>query len=72
VAYLLVYDSRPVSNPYLAQLLSAPLQLVRGRSPMWLFFISGQVEPDLKESAERAARAWLAAAWEHYGSVCRS
>jgi hypothetical protein len=72
VAYLLVYDSRPISNPYLAQLLSAPVQLVRGRSPMWLFFVSGRVDASRRESAEQAARRWLVAAWEHYDSVCRS
>jgi hypothetical protein len=72
VAYLLVYDASPVSNPYLAQLLSAPLQLVRGRTPMWLFFISGRVEASRKESAEQAARRWLVSAWERYASVCRS
>lgn len=71
VAYLLVYEGRPVANPYLAQLLWAPLQLVRGRSPMWLFFASGRVPASLREPAEEAARRWIGAAWERYAAVCR-
>lgn len=70
VAYLLVYGSRPVDNPYLEQLLSSPLQLVRGRTPMWLFFVSGQVDPDMEEAAERAAKDWIRDAWMRYEAAC--
>lgn len=69
-AYVLVYRSQPVVNPYLAQLRGAPAQLVTGRRPMWLFIVFGKVRRDLRESAEDAARAWLVDAWRDYRAAC--
>jgi hypothetical protein len=71
VAYLLVYHSRPVANPYLAQILSAPRQVVTGRRPMWMFFVHGQAAPSRMVETERVAREWLAGAWERYREACR-
>lgn len=72
VAYLLVYNARPVDNPYLAQLSSFPLQLLAGRRPMTIFFISGRGPRSEFDVMERLGREWLLAAWERYGAACQS
>jgi hypothetical protein len=72
VAYLLVYHEQPVANPYLAQLRAAPLELVSGRRPMWLFYVSGRVPRERREVAEQAARDWLLGAWQRFRSACVS
>lgn len=69
-AYLLVYRGRPVANPYLAQLLAAPLELASGRSPMTLFFATATVGRGEVELAEEAADRWLAETWSAYRSAC--
>jgi len=69
-AYLLVYNSRPVSNPYLAQILSGPQQVVMGRHPMWLFIVYGKADDLQRREAEERAHAWLASAWESHRSAC--
>jgi hypothetical protein len=70
VAYLLVYHSRPVANPYLAQILSAPGEVVTGRRPMWLFLVHGRVGELQRREAEARAHEWLASAWESYRAAC--
>lgn len=70
-AYMLVYRGRPVTNPYLAQVLAAPFQLVSGRGPMTLLFVSARVPAQQVERAEQQAREWLAASWERYRSACQ-
>lgn len=70
VAYLLVYGGRPVRNPYLAQILSGPLQVVRGRRPMWLYIVYGKVGEARRVEAEQRAHAWLASAWSRHQEVC--
>jgi hypothetical protein len=70
VAYLLVYHSRPVANPYLEQILSAPRQVVTGRRPMWLFLVHGRVGVPQRREAEARATEWLASAWESYRAAC--
>lgn len=72
VAYLLVYHERPVANPYLAQLRAAPVELVSGRRPMWLFYVSGRVPRDRRDAAEAAAREWLGGVWQRFRSSCIS
>ena len=72
VAYLLVYHSRPVSNPYLAQILSGPVQVLTGRRPMWLFLVYGRVAPSERRAAEERAHDWLASAWERHRAACGS
>jgi hypothetical protein len=69
-AYVLVYRGRPVANPYLAQLLAAPLQVVTGRSPMTLLFVRGAVPVGRRELSESLARKWLASAWDQYRAAC--
>lgn len=69
-SYLLVYNGEPVSNPYWSQLVSAPLQFVAGRRPMWLFLAFGEVRLKHREAAEEAARDWLQASWQRYRTVC--
>ncbi len=70
MAYLLVYEDEPVSNPYVAQLKHAPLQMLRGSRPMTLFFVFGRSEPATLARAEQLAHAWLWGAWERYRSQC--
>lgn len=69
-AYLLIYDSRPVVNPYLAQILSGPRQVVTGRHPMWLFIVYGTVGEPERRDAEQRAHEWLASAWESHRAAC--
>jgi hypothetical protein len=68
--YLLAYHAEPVSNAYRAQLLAAPVELVTGRQPMWLFFVYGDVSPEEREEAEEAALDWLFSAWDRYQAAC--
>ncbi len=70
VAYLLVYDAQAVGNPYLAQLLAGPKQVLLGRRPMWLFLVYGEVGKGEREAAEQRAREWLASAWERHRTAC--
>jgi hypothetical protein len=70
VAYLLVYESRPVRNPYLAQILSAPRQVVTGRRPMWLFIVYGRVPDAQLPETEARAHEWLAESWQRYRAAC--
>jgi hypothetical protein len=72
VAYLLMYEGRAIGNPYIAQLVSAPRQLVRGSRPMTLFLVSGEVHSSDFEAAEADAREWLQKAWQQYRAVCAS
>lgn len=72
VAYLLMYEGKAIGNPYIAQLVSAPRQLVRGSHPMTLFLVSGEVHSSDFEAAEADAREWLKRAWQTYRAVCVS
>ena len=69
-AYLFVYDSRPVENPYLEQLTGVASHLLRGGHPLTLFTISGSVRGPQFELADETAKAWLLRAWEYYDSIC--
>lgn len=69
-AYLLVYGSRPVANPYTAQLRSFFPQLVRGRRPMTLYFVSGQGSRGAMSAMESAGKRWLLRSWGQYPSAC--
>jgi hypothetical protein len=72
VAYLLVYDSRPVDNPYTAQFAALGKQIFRGRIPMTLFFVSG-VGPHSEAGAmTELAKQWLAASWRQCKAACLS
>ncbi len=68
-AYLLIYNGEPVANPYLAQLASFPLQLVRGTSPMNLFFVSGRGPHGNLEQMEQVGIAWLMQSLERYRTL---
>jgi len=70
VAYLLVYRSSPVANPYLAQLRAAPVELFSGRYPMTLFFIQAHGSPESLGKMEIVVREWLISAWNNYRCVC--
>jgi hypothetical protein len=69
-AYLLVYESRPVSNPYIAQFAALPLQMLRGPAPMTLFFVSGFAPENQAEAVTAAAKQWLALSWQRYRTSC--
>lgn len=70
VEYVLVYHARPVENPYLAQVLSGPRQVVAGRRPMWLFLVYGRFDAAARSAAEERGREWLASAWERHRAAC--
>ena len=71
VAYMLVYNSKPVANPYLAQVLSFPRQLVRGTAPMNLFFVTGRGASRELDEMEKNGIAWLVESLGRYRSLCR-
>ena len=68
-AYLLIYNGEPVANPYLAQLASFPLQLLRGTSPMNLLFVSGRGPRGSLEQMEQVGIAWLMQSLERYRTL---
>jgi hypothetical protein len=70
LAYLLVYHSSPVANPYLAQLRAAPAELFGGQHPMTLFLIQAHGPADHFDRMETIAREWLLSARATYGSAC--
>jgi hypothetical protein len=69
-AYLLVYDSHPVANPYLAPFAAFGTQLVRGRLPMTIFFVSAVGPPNEADAMRRATEQWLIEAWGQYRAAC--
>ena len=69
-AYVILYDGVPVENPYLTQLLSAPLQIVRGRLPTTLLFVWGYVGETELATAEARATDWLRSALRNYREIC--
>lgn len=68
--HLAVFDSKPVGNPYLAELRAAPSQLLFGRKPVWVFFAHADVKRGAREAGERALREALATAWDEYRAAC--
>jgi hypothetical protein len=68
--HLAVFDSRPVANPYLAELRAAPGQLLAGRKPVWVFFAHADAKRGAREVGERALREALASAWDEYRAAC--
>jgi hypothetical protein len=70
VAYMLVYGSRPVANPYVAQFTALARQLRRGRMPMTMFFISGTGPLSQETVMEQQAKQWLADSWQQYRAAC--
>ncbi len=69
-AYVILYDGVPVENPYRTQLLSAPLQIVRGRLPTTLLFVWGYVGETELATAEARATDWLRSALRNYREIC--
>jgi len=70
VAYLLVYRSSPVANPYWAQLRAAPVELFSGRTPMTLFLIRAHGAPGTLRVMENVGREWLLSSLGDYRSAC--
>ena len=68
--YLLVYEGRPVADPYRAQLLAAARQLLGGSAPMTLFFVHGSATVEQVEETELRVRTALREQWERYRSSC--
>lgn len=69
-AYVILYNGVPVENPYRAQLLWAPLQIVRGRLPTTLLFVWGLVPETEVAAAEARAYDWLRSAVRNYREIC--
>lgn len=70
VAYLLVYQGRPVEDPVFAQLLAAPREVFIGAAPMTLLLISGAVLQQDLSGAEAQAKDWLRESWRAYRFAC--
>jgi hypothetical protein len=70
--YLLLLDGKPVARPALAQLGSAPSELLFGRMPMTLLFIHGRVPRDVYPEAETELRVRLVAALAQYRDACEA
>ena len=68
--HLAVFDSKPVQNPYLAELRAAPSQLFTRRKPVWVFFAHGDVKRGAREAGERVLHDVLASAWDEYRAAC--
>ena len=71
VAYMLIYNSKPVDNPYITQILSFPKQLVTGVEPMNLFFVSGRGPRGSLAGMEERGNQWLIEALRFYHSLCK-
>ena len=69
-SYLLVYDGKPVANPYLNQLLAAPLRVFTGSRPMTVFFISGRTTRDQVAALQEQQTRWLTDSWHEYRAIC--
>jgi hypothetical protein len=69
-SYLFVYRNQPVEHPLLAQLASAPAQILGGSRPLALLIVAGAVPPDRRPEARERAQRWLVAAWRHYADSC--
>ncbi len=69
--YLLLLDNQPLAQPSVAQLASAPRQLLFGRAPMTLLFIHGRVPRDQYAAAELELRVRLLEALAQYRDACR-
>ncbi len=69
-AYLLIYNSQPVANPYLAQILSFPRQLLTGSAPMNLLFVSGKGPRGTLAVMEKKGNRWLVESLSYYRSLC--
>jgi hypothetical protein len=70
VAFMLVYGSRPVGNPYVAQFTALGRELRRGRTPMTMFFISGRGPLSQEALMDEQAKKWLADSWQQYRAAC--
>ncbi|MDJ0787140.1 MAG: hypothetical protein QNK05_10070 [Myxococcota bacterium] len=68
--HVLVYGGRPIENPYMAQLLSAPMQLFLGRMPMTLYLAYARVESAEVERAGADVRDFLKQAVARYPEAC--
>ncbi len=69
-AYLLVYDGRPVGNPYVNQLLAAPLRMLTGRLPMTAFFAASDVHMREMDAVQKRQIEWLVESWHRYREIC--
>ena len=69
--YLVVYDSKALAHPFAYQLTTAIPELFRGRPPVTMFIVYGEVttRTDLA-NAQRRAKSWLVDAWRRYRAVC--
>ncbi len=70
-AYMLIYNSEPVDNPYITQVLSFPKQLLAGVAPMSLFFVSGRGPQGTLARMEEQGTRWLLESLSLYRSLCQ-
>ncbi|HEU4427236.1 MAG TPA: hypothetical protein VFT98_00655 [Myxococcota bacterium] len=70
VAWMFVYENRPVRSPLLGQLAGAAPLVVGGPRPLTLVTISAVAPRSTSDQAENAAMAWLADAWRYIARSC--
>jgi hypothetical protein len=70
VAYLFVYDSRPVAHPFRDQFARIPRLLLRGSQPLTLFLVAGSFPRAQLPEGEAHAVDWLTTAWRRYHAMC--
>lgn len=70
VAYLYLYEGKPVLHPFRAQLRGALGQIVNGARPLTMFIAGGTVPGRRIPDFEDQAKDWLASAWHYYAEVC--
>jgi hypothetical protein len=68
--YLLIFEGEPLARATFAQLLSAPRQLLLGRSPMTLLLIHGRAPREQYAEAEVELRVRLLEALQQYRDAC--
>ena len=69
--YLVVYDSKALTHPFAYQLTTAIPELFRGRPPVTMFIVYGEVTTRIGlANARRRAESWLVDAWKRYRAAC--
>jgi hypothetical protein len=71
VAWMFVYENRPVRSPLLSQLASAFPLVLGGPRPLTLVTISALATRSASDPVEEAAAAWLADAWRYIARSCQ-
>ncbi len=70
VAWMFIYENRPVVSPLLRQIAGAAPLVIGGTRPLTLVTVSALAARSTGPRAEDAAMAWLADAWRYVARSC--